>query len=62
VFEPGWSTKPAGARGPRGLGLALVRQTAVRLGGSVTARNERGAVFTVRLPLRSADTLQEPVG
>jgi len=62
VFELGWSTKPAGARGPRGLGLALVRQTAIRLGGSVTARNEGGAVFTVRLPLRSADTLQELVG
>lgn len=62
VFELGWSTKPAGARGPRGLGLALVRQTAIRLGGSVTARNEGGAVFTVRLPLRSADTVQELVG
>jgi two-component system CitB family sensor kinase len=50
VFEAGWSTKPAGAHG-RGVGLALVRQTAARLGGSVAAASDGGAVFTVRLPL-----------
>jgi two-component system CitB family sensor kinase len=52
VFEPGWSTKPAAVHGHRGLGLALVRQAAVRLGGHASARSENGAVFTVRLPLR----------
>jgi len=52
VFESGWSTKPAAVYGDRGLGLALVRQAAVRLGGHAAARSEDGAVFTVRLPLR----------
>ena len=52
VFEQGWSTKPAAVHGNRGLGLALVRQAAVRLGGHAAARSEDGAVFTVRLPLR----------
>ena len=51
VFEPGWTTKPRGAQGARGLGLALVKQAATRLGGTVTARNDGGAVFTVKLPL-----------
>ena len=49
VFEAGWSTK-RGDR-PRGLGLALVRQAAARLDGTADARNDGGAVFTVRLPL-----------
>lgn len=49
IFEPGATTKPAGPAG-RGLGLALVKRSATALGGSVTARNEHGAVFTVRLP------------
>jgi len=52
VFESGWSTKPAAVYGDRGLGLALVRRAAVRLGGHAAARSEDGAVFTVRLPLR----------
>jgi len=51
VFESGWSTKPVAVHGDRGLGLALVRQAAVRLGGHADARSEDGAVFTVRLPL-----------
>jgi two-component system CitB family sensor kinase len=51
VFEPGWTTKPVGAHGARGLGLALVKQAAARLGGSVSAKNDGGAVFTVKLPV-----------
>lgn len=50
VFEPGWTTKPAGAHGARGLGLALVKQSTARLGGTVSARNDGGAVLTVKLP------------
>jgi two-component system CitB family sensor kinase len=50
VFEPGWTTKPASAHGARGLGLALVKQSTARLGGTVSARNDGGAVFTVKLP------------
>jgi two-component system CitB family sensor kinase len=47
AFEPGVTTK--GAEG-RGLGLALVRRAVAELGGTVDARNDGGAVFTVRLP------------
>ncbi|MCW6008816.1 sensor histidine kinase [Micromonospora sp. CPCC 205371] len=52
AFRRGWSTKRAG----RGLGLALVGQVVERYGGSytVTAAPEGGAVFTVRLPVRSS--------
>ncbi|AUG80992.1 histidine kinase [Kitasatospora sp. MMS16-BH015] len=47
VFERGWSTKSGG----RGLGLALVAQTARRNGGRVEVGRASGAVLTVRLPL-----------
>ncbi|AVH56402.1 MULTISPECIES: ATP-binding protein [Streptomyces] len=52
VFQRGWSTKPAGPGG-RGLGLALVRQTVSRHGGTLTVREAAsgGAEFEVRLPL-----------
>ncbi|MGW3990724.1 sensor histidine kinase [Streptomyces sp. NPDC004830] len=57
VFERGFSTKPAGPGG-RGLGLALVRQTARRHGGSLTVAEADGggAEFEVRLPLREPGT------
>lgn len=45
AFEAGVSTK-----GDRGLGLALVQREVAKLGGTVTARNDGGAVFTVQLP------------
>ena len=48
AFDRGWSTKADG----RGLGLALVRQAVRRGGGTIeVSRGERGAVFTVRLPM-----------
>jgi len=52
MFDMGWSTKPAepGRAVAHGIGLALVQQVAQRLGGSVTATNDAGAVITVRLP------------
>ncbi|GAA3656743.1 ATP-binding protein [Streptomyces chitinivorans] len=55
VFRRGWSTK-AGGHASRGLGLALVRQTARRHGGTVELAGAPGggAEFTVRLPLRAA--------
>lgn len=55
VFQRGFSTKPAGPGG-RGLGLALVRQAVTRLEGTLTVAEaeEGGAVFEVRLPLRTA--------
>jgi sensor histidine kinase regulating citrate/malate metabolism len=53
VFRRGWSTKAASLAGGRGLGLAMVRQAARRLGGDVELGRsaEGGAAFTVRLPL-----------
>jgi len=51
VFEAGWSTKPSSGAGRRGLGLALVRTAAGRLGGTANARNDGGAVIDVRIPL-----------
>jgi two-component system CitB family sensor kinase len=46
VFTPNWTTKGEG----RGFGLALVRDMVSRLHGSITARNDGGAVFEVRVP------------
>ncbi|NBM20322.1 sensor histidine kinase [Streptomyces sp. GC420] len=52
IFERGWSTKSASGHG---LGLALVRQTVRRYGGSIALgrSDEGGAEFAVRLPLRT---------
>jgi sensor histidine kinase regulating citrate/malate metabolism len=44
------STKASMSGARRGLGLALVRQLTEKLGGTVSARNDEGAVFTVVLP------------
>ena len=56
AFSRGWSTKPAERLVGRGLGLALVGQTARRHHGTVEVGRAgdaafAGAVFTVRLPL-----------
>lgn len=50
VFTSGFTTKAAGG-GARGFGLALTRTLCVRRGGSVSVRNDDGAVFSARLPL-----------
>ncbi|MFE9428005.1 ATP-binding protein [Kitasatospora sp. NPDC006697] len=50
VFRRGWTTKQHG----RGLGLALVAQTARRNGGTVEVGRTDGAVLTVRLPVEVA--------
>ncbi|SPF05765.1 sensor histidine kinase [Streptomyces sp. MA5143a] len=56
VFERGFTTKPSGPGG-RGLGLALVRQTARRHGGTLTVAEAPGggAEFEVRLPLGTTE-------
>ncbi|WP_432019373.1 sensor histidine kinase [Streptomyces sp. 1222.5] len=64
VFQRGFSTKPAGPGG-RGLGLALVRQAVSRHEGTLTVaesdrEGEGGAVFEVRLPLRTAGAGASP--
>ena len=49
LFSRGYSTKPSDASG-RGVGLALVQVVCERRGGAVSVHNDRGAVFTARLP------------
>jgi two-component system, CitB family, sensor kinase len=51
VFKHGFTTKAAEADGRRGFGLALIRLVCTRRGGTVSARNDGGAVFTARLPV-----------
>lgn len=58
VFEAFWQEDQTDGRlGGTGLGLAVTRQLAEMLEGEVTleAGPEGGSVFTVRLPLRSAE-------
>jgi two-component system sensor histidine kinase HydH len=55
LFEPFFTTKADGS----GLGLWIVRQIALAHGGSATAANlpVKGALFTLRLPLRRSAEL-----
>ena len=62
AFERGWSTKSTDRPMGRGVGLALVAQAVHRLGGAVEVVNEVGAVFTVRLPRRSAPPRSDAPG
>ncbi|RSN29788.1 histidine kinase [Amycolatopsis sp. WAC 01416] len=57
VFRRGWSTKPEDGHG---LGLALVGQAVRRHSGTIDVGREEGAVFTVRLPLKTPQTPQIP--
>ena len=50
VLERGFSTKPSDGAGGRGLGLALVRHTVSRLGGSLEVGAPPGGRVTVTLP------------
>lgn len=56
AFEKGWTTKAASGPEGRGLGLALVQQTAQLLGGSVSVGNPPGASFTVTVPVTAPAT------
>jgi two-component system CitB family sensor kinase len=49
IFTGGWSTKDANGR-PRGIGLALVRQLVLRMGGTIEVLPGDGAHFRVTLP------------
>lgn len=53
VFVEGFSTKLRANRKPRGLGLALARQIAENHGGTISVGGEAGAVFEVRIPVRT---------
>jgi len=54
IFRDGFTTKVATGAGRRGLGLALVSQTARKRGGAVEVTSDGGAVFTVFLPYARA--------
>jgi len=65
IFEPGYSTKPAGAAGARGVGLSLVKGLVERRGGSIRVADapDGGALFEVRLPVvMRADAAVAPGG
>lgn len=51
AFERGWTTKDAEGPAGRGIGLALVEQTARFLGGEVSVGPPPGGLFTVTLPV-----------
>jgi sensor histidine kinase regulating citrate/malate metabolism len=53
VFSSGFTTKAAHG-GPRGFGLALTATICSRRGGTVSVRNDNGAVFSACLPLSIA--------
>ncbi|TFD68944.1 sensor histidine kinase [Cryobacterium ruanii] len=71
VWRLGFSTKDAGAHdtvgsvpgrsiGGHGLGLALVRQAVMRLGGTLTIGRREGAVFTVAIPAVTSPVAPSP--
>jgi len=52
IFAPGFSTAATVTEvSGRGVGMDIVRTNVERLGGSVEAHNDGGAVFTVRVPV-----------
>ena len=53
IFQEGFSTKNGAGRKRRGFGLALVTQIVRRTGGTVSVVNDRGALFTVRIPVKA---------
>jgi PAS domain S-box-containing protein len=59
IFEPFFSTKDRTVRtGGMGIGLALVRQSVLAVGGRITvqAREQGGSTFEVRLPMTPLET------
>ncbi|MGH2972434.1 MAG: ATP-binding protein [Gaiellaceae bacterium] len=59
IFRDGFTTKIAGGgERKRGLGLALVSQEVRRRRGTIQVENVDGALFTVRMPLRSLEGVE----
>jgi two-component system OmpR family sensor kinase len=50
IFERFYKADVARATGGSGLGLSIVKAIVERHGGTISVRNERGAVFEILLP------------
>jgi signal transduction histidine kinase len=50
IFDRFYKADAARATGGSGLGLSIVKAIVERHGGTITARNEGGAVFEILLP------------
>lgn len=61
LFQPFFSTRPAGEG--TGLGLALCRRIVLRHGGQIQLQSElgKGTQVEVRLPLRGAESVRAPM-
>jgi signal transduction histidine kinase len=61
IFKPFIRLQGRGEAGGTGIGLSIVKRVVERHGGSVSAQGmpDRGAVFTVRLPLGTKEEKQE---
>jgi signal transduction histidine kinase len=53
IFDRFYKVDAARATAGSGLGLSIVKAIIERHGGSITARNERGAVFEILLPIET---------
>ena len=54
IFDRFYKADAARASGGSGLGLSIVKAIVERHGGTITVRNERGAVFEILLPSDAA--------
>ena len=55
VFQDGYSTKSVHGSTHRGLGLAIVQRLVRQAGGTITAKNNNGAIFKVELQTLNPD-------
>lgn len=59
MFDRGWSTKATDRVAGRGVGLALVKQTVQRLGGTIEVIADDGCTIVVELPVARVHSRKE---